>query len=177
MGVDIFLESVWKAFEPKMDRWERERETVRRPNQSVEEAVGAINNMYAFMVSSGGYFRGAYNQSDVMPAMGLSWNDVYQMLDDDGRYLPVGKARDLLAMIEARPITKEAYTKHYLQIRAGMHNGPVGEVLEVLGNGNAAVDTYAPLDEWFDNAVSHRDTLIGLLRKSIELNEPLLCSM
>ncbi len=74
--------------------------------------AAAASKMFDEMRASGGYFRNGYNSGDVMWAMGLSWpHTVGGMLDSEG-YLPVERARKLLAMIEARPLTKERLTQH-----------------------------------------------------------------
>jgi hypothetical protein len=171
MGVDIYLESVWKPFEAGLKK--------RFAELDCTDPVAFSDAMFEIMMSSGGYFRNAYNQSDIMKAMGLSWpGTVIPMLDDDK--LPIDKARELLALIEARPITNETYLKHYVQIRAGMHGGPLMAWLQERVPELAATQPpqdCAPLDEFLVHAVTRRERLIGLLRKSIELNEPLLCSL
>ena len=91
MGADIYLNSVW---EPFFAEYERRTERRRREPSETYEAFR----------SSGGYFRNAYNSSDIMWAMGLSWRHVQTMLDAEHR-LPIERARDLLALIETRPLT------------------------------------------------------------------------
>ena len=111
-----------------------------------------------------------------MWAMGLSWPyTVGGMLVSEG-YLPMERARDLLAMIEARPLTKERLTQHYLyQIAHGVEQHPItGWLFRSLGRLPAV-----PPD--FDNLAAFlrqsRTELIAILKKSIALNEPLLCSL
>jgi hypothetical protein len=97
--------------------------------------------------SSGGYFRNGYNCGDVMLAMGYTWDMVSSMLDAD-HYLPVESARKLVAMIEERPLTKER----------------LSQLSQVF-------------DDWASFLQKRRDELLVILRKSIALNEPLLCSL
>jgi hypothetical protein len=72
---------------------------------------------------SGGYFRNGYNSGDIMWAMGLSWHGtVAPMLDeglDEGRCLPIPRARELVEMIEARPLTRERVGRHIFENMTG----------------------------------------------------------
>jgi hypothetical protein len=97
------------------------------------------------------------------------------MLISEG-YLPIESARDLLAMIEARPLTKERLTQHYLShIIHGIEQHPITRWLFRSLGGPPAI----PPD--FDNLAAFlrqsRTELIAILKKSIALNEPLLCSL
>ena len=86
MGADIYLGSIRKQFDGNSE----ESQTSQQRSSDVT-----------------GYFRNSYNDGDVMWALGLSWwGTVSPMLEDDF-WLPVRAARELLAMIEERPLTKE----------------------------------------------------------------------
>jgi hypothetical protein len=167
MGDDIYLNSIF-AIEP--DQGER-------PQQSAEAS---------------GYFRSSYNDGDVMWAMGLSWwGTVLPMLEED-RWLPVEKARELLAMIEERPLTNQRLTRHYSEhITSSVNQHPVTGPLEMvlaasvpkLSDGNTGLalppEFFSPPDfeGWAQFLRKSRDELIAMLRKSIELDEPLVCSV
>jgi hypothetical protein len=161
MGADLYLNSVWEPW------WTKNRERVLDTPD-----CDAISEM----VASGSYFRNGYNSGDLMWAMGLSWPDTVGGLLDSEDYLAVERARELLAMIEARPLTKERLTQHYFDyIARGAEQHPItGELFRSLG-GLSAV----PPD--FDNLAvflrRRRKELIAILKKSIALNEPLLCSI
>jgi hypothetical protein len=111
-----------------------------------------------------------------MWAMGLSWpQTVGGMLDSEG-YLPVKRARELLAMIEARPLTKERLTQRYFDhITQG-----VGQHLITGWLFRRLRELTAPPPD-FDYLVAflrqRRTELIALLKRSIALNELLLCSL
>jgi hypothetical protein len=123
----------------------------------VDRALSIIDDFRA----SGGYFRNGYNRGDVMAAMLIGWRQVAQMLDDRG-YLPVDCAGELVGEIEKRPLSREHVVKHV-----------VGDHLYEGGT--------PPTEKETDDLVTflnmRRDELLAILRKSIELNEPLHCSL
>jgi hypothetical protein len=161
MGADLYLNSVWHSW------WAENRERV---------LEGPDCDAISEMVASGGYFRNSYNTGDVMWATGLSWpGTVGGMLDSEG-YLAVERARELLAMIEARPLTKERLGQHYFDcIAHGVEQHPItGWLFRSLGG----LPTVPPDFETFAAFLRQRRTeLIALLEKSVALNEPLLCSV
>jgi hypothetical protein len=178
MGADLYLNSVWKPW------WANNNERVLNTpkidaTSDASSISAAATKMYDEMRASGGYFRNGYNSGDVMWAMGLSWPfTVGEMLDSEG-YLPVERARELLAMIEARPLTKEKLTHHYFDHMTNEQHPITGWIARSLGQGNNIV-LPAPLPD-FDCLAAllqqRRTELIALLKKSIALNEPLLCSV
>jgi hypothetical protein len=175
MGADIYLQSIFKPFMKKFSGIHFDPET--------DHPEDFMNAHFDALRSSGGYFRNGYNHGDVMYAMGLSWHDtVSPMLNKRGR-LPVARARKLLAMIEARPISREHVV---VLMTAGDDPHPgVTQLLrmvdEVAKETGVAVETSVekPLDidhvHGFLN--TRRDQLLVILRKSIELNEPLYCEL
>jgi hypothetical protein len=166
MGADLYLNSVWQS------GWAKNRERVLDAPD-----CDAISEM----VASGGYFRNTYNSGDVMWAMGLSWHDTVGAMLDAEDYLPVERAREVLAMIEDRPLTDERLTRHYFDHMAdGVEQHPVaGWFLQSLGEGtNLKLPMRAP--DFNNLAVflrRRRKQLIAILKISITLNEPLLCSI
>src|SRR5262249_12584895 len=109
MGVDIYLMSVWEQWEqanPGWNRWGDE------PFATADELKSAVEAVFDKASSSGGYFRNGYNAGDVMWAMGLSWDYVHEMFDAERR-LPIDRARELISIIEARPLTRECVAKHF----------------------------------------------------------------
>jgi hypothetical protein len=181
MGADIYLKSVMEPFYENHEA---------PPVASATDA----ENAFDWLRSSGGYFRNGYNAGDIMSAMGLSWPDtVIPMLDSvaiaDGvteRQLPIERARELLAMIEDRPLTKERLTAHYFENMCnGVEQHPLTGPLMKLANEARAEATgedsakLAPPD--FDYLAAflrkRREALLVILRKSIDLGEPLVCSL
>jgi hypothetical protein len=148
-----------------------------------------------YLNSIGKYFRNSYNDEDVMRAMGLSWwGTVLPMLYDveQRTWLPVQRARELLALIEARPLTDEGLALHYsAHITSGLNEhpitGPIESILAAslpeLNDGNAGPslppDFFVPPDfeSWARSLRECREDLIAILRKSIELNKELDCSL
>ena len=138
----------------------------------------------------GKHFRNSYNDSDVMWAMGLSWwGTVGLMLDPNGR-LPVQRARELLALIEERPLTEERLTEHCMRnMCAGGGEPPTTDPFEILavssrelpeGTGlcfPAGIRLGPLYDVWTRFLRRRREDLIAILRKSIERDEPLDCSL
>jgi hypothetical protein len=169
MGADIYLESVWKPWFAEFEAKEKSKEIVGHITNS-DELNRSFSALYDAHRSSGGYFRNAYNGGDVMAAMGLSWDAVGEMLDSEQR-LPIERARELLAMILARPIERERFGRHL----KSYGNGPAGQMMDhVLGRPPPSEWTF-DLDEMFAFVSKRREELLAILHKSITLNEPLQC--
>jgi hypothetical protein len=183
MGVDIYLESRMKPFNEELAR-------TRPPppqSDSSEEFLAFVDTFFDNMRASGGYFQNAYNSGDVMWAMGLSWEGTVSPMLDERDYLPIERARALVAMIEARPLTRKQVAAHMFEnMTAGVQQHPISGPLIRLHEkflaaevGEETPPKLKPPD--FDHLFSflnqRRDELLTILRKSIELNEPLLCSL
>src|SRR5713101_2881689 len=88
-----------------------------------------------YLHSVGGYFRNTYNAGDIMWAMGLSWPETVLPLLDDNRDLPIPRARELIELIEARPLTRERVSLHMFEnMTSGINEhpttGPIERVME-----------------------------------------------
>jgi hypothetical protein len=159
MGVDITLNSVWKPFWENFEDSEDYWRAIKRGPDATFEAFRA----------SGGYFRNGYNSSDVMAAIGLSWEMVREMLDARRR-LPVERARELIDRIEARPLIRKQYARHL----KSYGDGPISKLVdEAIGKPSPLPD----IDTAFAFVSKRREQLLAILRKSIELNEPLKVSL
>jgi hypothetical protein len=128
---------------------------------------------------SGGYFRNSYNANDVMWAMGLSWWDlVIPMLDENG-LLPIARARELVAMIEARPLTREALARHFLEnVVDGDNKHPISSLVvhDLITRAISVPKTLPPEFESFASfLVKKRADLLTFLKKSIVLGERIAC--
>jgi hypothetical protein len=163
MGVDIYLNSIFEPWFEAFKGSEAERKVQAEVRESGPDAY------FDAYRSSGGYFRNAYNGSDVMAACGSSWDTVYKMCDAEHR-LPVDRARELVAMIEARPLTREGYTRHL----AHYGPGPFQEMIDdAVGRPPPSLGDF-DLDACFAFVCERRSQLIAILNKSIALNEPLV---
>jgi hypothetical protein len=188
MGADIYLQSIYKAFK------EKQSAPIAPWDESTESIEDFTNRFFDADRASGGYFRNGYNAGDIMWAMGLSWNGtVSSMLDDKEGigmgYLPIAKARELVEMIEARPLTRERVAVHIFQnMTSGKHEHPLsGPIMQKVEEAIAAENGEEPqeqlpleppnLDEMFGFLNTHRDQLLAILRKSIEVDEPLYCDL
>ena len=131
--------------------------------------------------ASGGYFRNGYNSGDVMFAMGLSWPEtVGPMLD--GALLPVERARELISMIEQRPLTRERVGAHIFEnMTDGVDVNPFQRMMDQVAAEAAGLEPQKKpppnVDELFGFLNKRRDELLSILRKSVELGEPLVCSL
>jgi hypothetical protein len=178
MGIDIYLNSIWQPF---LADWEKRGSP---PPAEHDNPIQIMEARFEYFASSGGYFRNGYNGGDIMWAMGLSWSRTVSPMLDKKHRLPIEDARKLLSMIEERPLTKERLAAHYLKNMTDgtdQHpiTGPLQEAIaEALGGEE---DTQRPLPpdfEYFAGFLSKkREQLLTILRKSIERNEPLVCSM
>jgi hypothetical protein len=184
MGVDIYLNSIWNPWVEthRQDLLNPETSDADNIDDFIHDILRRSNEVFDKARSSGGYFRNGYNAGDVMWAMGLSWrNDVGAMLDSECR-LPIDHARDLFAKIEARPLTRERIAQHIFEhITNGVLEHPVtGHIQDLLtdaANGDTRPLAPPDLDELSGFLCKRRDELLVILRKSIELGEPLVCSL
>jgi hypothetical protein len=179
MGVDIYLRSVHEPFMAKLklnpdEAYRRARSIASDP----DDLVALSNAIFDVLRESGAYFRNGYNDGDVMWAMGLSWRDVGAMLDEDG-LLPVAKARELIDVIEAHPLTRERLIEHYFDLATDQKKHPVTGPIVALERQLANREPPLPSD--FDNLAAflteRYEQLLAILRRSVELAEPLQCSL
>jgi hypothetical protein len=165
MGCDISLRSVFT--EDVMN------EALRKAGESNDPG-----KFYAEALATGGYFREAYNRYSLIAALGMDWNeDVGPLLNDKGE-LSIAGARHLLAELEVRPVSP-AMVDDVCAGRSRLHPG-VRVMQEQLGElAENAVPGPQEGDQAFftDHLIKRRELLMALLRRSIELNEPLECSL
>jgi hypothetical protein len=165
MGADLYIESQWA---PQSERVISE----------AGDGPDAINKFYQAARATGAYFHNSYNVYDVMFAMGLSWwKTAIPMLEDNG--LPIHRARELVDMIEARPLNKQTFSRHYFEVATGTTNPIIAPLIH-----NLPAETDKPsqppvpsFEELLSVLQRRRDELLAILRKSIELNEPVVCSL
>jgi hypothetical protein len=178
MGANIYLQSIWKTFEEK-------RSQMPPPQPSAFENAAAA--FFDEMRASGGYFRNGYNAGDVMWAMGLSWHVTVSPMLDRG-YLPIPRARELIETIEVRPLTRERVAAHIFEhmtdgINEHPFTGPLERVMEKVMADEHDDEESPPklsppdLDHLFGFLDKRRGELLTILRKSIELGEPLYCEL
>jgi hypothetical protein len=160
MGADITLPSISNRarsmYEPLFNDAGKRRDRAKTEGMRAEWQAKVEKYLDA-MHPEDGYFRDSYNPSSVFQVMDLSWWELGDKLLDESDHLPVDKAKDLLALIEQRPISYEAVTAHYEQ--------------------NNLHESKQSIDEWYKFFVAKRERFMALLRKSIELDEPLLWSI
>ena len=111
-----------------------------------------------------------------MWAMGLSWTMVIPMLDENG-FCGSPRARELVAMIEARPLTREALARHFLEnVVDGDNKHPISSLVvhDLMTRAISVPKTPPPEFESFASfLVEKRAALLAFLKKSIALDEPL----
>src|SRR5262249_36527009 len=143
MGVDIFIDSV---FSPQLDaikaRWEGEATTLETP----ETFIRRTTQIYDDLRATGAYFRCAYNESDPLWAVGLSWRGDVWPLIKEGR-LSLEAMRGLVDLIEDRPLTRERFARHYLENMAdGAHRHPVTQWLQETNRASFEMFEQLPFD-------------------------------
>jgi hypothetical protein len=161
MGADIYLNS---EYEPHLKQWQpifeaavSKRDGLPRDSEQAREAQKEVDAAFTHMRSRG-YFRDAYNGGNLASLIGFSWwQDVVPMLDDG--FLPIPKAHEFIAMLEAKPVTAEAVKARLERWRLEGHT------------------SQDPFEEWLKGYQGDHARLIALLKRSIELNEPLYCSL
>jgi hypothetical protein len=159
-NADIYLSSITdrarSMYQPLFDDAVKRRKLAKTEGMKAEWQA-KVEKYCDAMHPEDGYFRDSYNATSVFQVMDLSWWELGDRLLDETDHLPIEQAKELLAMIELRPIVYERVTTHYEQ--------------------NKLHESKQSIDEWFKYFVAKREKFMALLRKSIELNEPLLWSI
>lgn len=185
MGADIYLRSEFDAnkaiWEPKFHEAVRRRDraierdkvlaarTGRAPKSFSDSAEQKeVMEAYEAMMSKG-YFRDSYNAGAFLWVIGLSWwKDVGDMLTRKGKYagcLSIPRAKKLLKMIEDAPLTLETVKAH---MEAQNAKNP---------DTFTFTETSGTPEQWLERWQQKKADLTALLRRSIELKEPLRCSI
>lgn len=188
MGADIYLRSV------ATDAVQEAVHQSLLPEGTTIAPTGLINiaNQYfERLAETGGYFRDPCNESGLLPALGMDWGRDVSPLLDSACMLPIAGARHLLAEIEQRPITPamiedvfaDRGTPHPMvklmrQMRAESgDDGHVAGLVEEVRPGKPSRPGQLDAQGFMRHLIKRRARLMALLRRSIELNEPLLCSL
>jgi hypothetical protein len=174
---DLYLSSIWEAWLRNFERGKTAAK-LRRDMSRTRTPVDLIHD--AFRTSGGAYFNGC-DVTDPLAAAGLNWPDVFATCEedyDDWLQLPVANAQALIIALEARPPSRAQFVRHLLEIGYG-HSGPVQQFVNDLlaDTGRPSAQTprnFSPkeVDQLLATTTKRREELLGLLHKSVELNEP-----
>jgi hypothetical protein len=164
MGLDIHLPSI---FTDEVCEAVCERVSKTHAPGDVDRIIDAA---YAGYAETGGYFRDPYNRFGLLPILDI---DIYPLVSEDGT-LPIEAARFLLAEVESRELTPAS-------IEAAILGSPTHPMVAMSEHllGIRPPDPDRDNIDWLATyawLIKKRETLIALLRRSIELNEPLHCS-
>jgi len=165
MGADLYIESVfnrkYEALRPELDRLSKAMSKAR--GEGDYERAEEIRKEYATLcdeiwTEENGYFRDSYNVTSILWRLGLSWwTDIGPMLDDEG-YLHPKEIRELLAYVESTEL-----------------NLPTREELE---ENYAKVDNDEnSVESWHQYYIEKKDRFVRFLKRALELNEPIRCSI
>jgi hypothetical protein len=171
MGIDITLRSQFteEVYEPILERW-RSTEPIRDGadgKRYCSEHAAWANAIYGLYEETGAYFREPYNCFALLPMLDVN---IRPLISED-ETLPIEAARHLLAVVESRPLTLE-HVKH--AVCGSRQRAVINSFEEFMNPAPIEHDeinwpaTYAWLTK-------KHERLIALLRRSIELDEPLLC--
>lgn len=153
MGADIYLQS---EFENNNARWNRavaKRDQYPRGSAMYERLQRDVKVAYSRMYGVG-YFRDSYNSYGLFAQTDLSWwQDVVPLLNEDG-CLPIENARKLADMVRSAKLDLSAAER----VAAEQKDAPPEEGWEVFYE-------------------TERAQLLTLIERSIELGEPLECSL
>jgi hypothetical protein len=163
MGADIYLESAFNAKQavakPKFEAAVAKRDKA-KAKAAKDAAQAEVEKWYSEMYSDG-YFRDSYNSGSLFWFLGLSWWQLAEELCEDG-YLPVQHAQTVIDRIQAVGITEERLA---------------GWVAKKREEGWTFSGDQGSPEQWRDRFKEDAQDLCNLLRRSIELNEPLLWSV
>jgi hypothetical protein len=163
MGADLYINSIherhYEEYKGLFDAAVARRDHHPWGSPEAEAAQADVSRYYDLMFDEEGYFRDSYNNSSLLWVLGLSWwQDVGNMLDEEG-HLPLEAARRLRADVAQRA--------EIMERKIAQHEEPFG-------------DEQAPGETREDVIAYFRDKLrrfIAFLDKSLELEEPIYCSI
>jgi hypothetical protein len=181
MSAELYLQSIHEPFVENLRK---------RPLDELAGLIdpsnpASLDAVFDRFRASGGYFRNGYNAGDCMWAMGLSWWGTVSPMLKRG-YLSIKCARELVAMIEERPLTRERLAAHYFDnmtngVEQHPVTGPTHKMIDDVVTAETGQELAPKLPPDFEHIAAYlrkrREQLLAILRKSIELNEPLVCSL
>jgi hypothetical protein len=169
MGADIYLMSVYEKnaaeWRPKFDEAVRARDAYRGADPDIKKRLQApVEEAYEGMYAKG-YFRDSYNPTSLFWLLGLSWWNDSVFLKKKPGYMGVKAAKALLSRLQNDlQVTDERFAEWERKKRA--------EGWKFSGAGGESTP-----DEWKEMFRKKHADLCALLRQSIELGEPLRCSV
>lgn len=163
MGADIYLNSIYEVqrelYYPAFQEACAIRDALPQGSDAAKKAQEAVYEAWAKMDEKG-YFRDSYNGSNFVNKLGLSWwQDI--KTDDEG-FLPLAQAQWFLDQVYER----------YQSVFPTEFNRFCAEAQEEWG-----LEAEKERQEWDDFFRGKFEQLTSLLRTSIELEEPLYCSV
>jgi hypothetical protein len=168
MGADIYLETVnSKArdeWEPRFRAAVAKRDAYRGTDPAIRERLQKpVDEAYEGMFGKG-YFRDSYNPTSLFWLLGLSWWEDVPMLKKRPGYLGMKAAKALLQKLETDlQVTDERFAEWEKTQRA---------------RGDTVFDDKDDSPEaWKAMFLRKHADLCALLRQSIEIGEPLRCSV
>lgn len=156
MGADVYLVSVHEKskaeHEPAFKAACADRDALPRGSAAARKAQKKVDVAFNRLMSAEGYFRDPYNETTFLDKLGLSWwvDIVPRLTKKDGK-LPLKQAKWFIEQLETRQLDE-------------------AKMLKVTAPKNTLEDTRKYYEK-------DRADLIKLLKKSIELREPLVCSL
>jgi hypothetical protein len=119
-----------------------------------------------------GYFRDAYNISNLLWQYGLSyWQDVKKLENKQGE-ITVTKIKKFQAILQEKRAVFEQNMKDVLEKGTNL----------VFEKNSMAGEDWKPMDEkerkeWYDFFIEHNDDLSAFLQKAIDMKSPILASL
>jgi len=189
MGADIYLPSVNERHEREhrslFDQMVLNRDhlitklggrdkVMRDPRLSkqVDKLQQYVGEAYEILTESPGYFRDSYNDTSLFWVLGISWWEIADKMLDEERNLPIEHAKELLAFMETeRETFDETFAAWVEKKRKGKKEGVDGALYDEKP---WKFDTEGgSVEDWRKMFRTKLDRFIELLKRSIEMNEPL----
>jgi hypothetical protein len=123
-----------------------------------EKAQEEVEKYYNLMYAKG-YFRDSYNSTSLFWILGLSWWQDVGSFTKDGK-LPIEKCKEILKKVKESKIPSSKKLKDHLQ-----------------ANYTTIDDGENSPEKWRKYFIEKKKRLIKFMQKSIDLNEPLNCSV
>jgi hypothetical protein len=168
MGADLYIRKLYEPnrakYEPLFDKWVKKRDEAKTEKE--KEKARAKTDLYYEKMYSDGYFRDSYNCTSLMWQYDLSWwSDMGNGVRIKGGEMAPGACKKLLTDLDARKSVFEAN-------------------LALLAAGKARHFDYADdyktkegRQRWVAFFIQKDEQFKKFLRKAIELNSPIDCSI
>jgi hypothetical protein len=145
-------------------------------SKQVDKLQEYVSEAYDILMESPAYFRDSYNDTSLFWVLQISWWEIADKMLDEERNLPIDRAKELLAFMQDERRTFDATFDAWVEKkRKGQKEGVDGAIRDEKPwtFGETGSNTESSVEEWRKMFATKLDRFIDLLKRSIEMDEPL----